>query len=215
MGDDEAVPDAPVISAEDSQKADPVARLFAKWGLVVRAGTVVDLRVAPGWQGKARIGWGGTGTPAAAVTAGCRDANLLINGDRGGKAVVEFFFRSSRPCERPVGRAGPSLNQSGRSRGDFPSRPILFLDPVAIWSAEESSGCRAWPSRVGCLGGGWATLAGAGATDEVTSPAGRLVLIDVTAEPTEGEVVRGTVDLTKGQAIPFRVMARCLDAWRA
>lgn len=24
----------------------------------------------------------------------------------------------------------------------------------------------------------------------------------------------GTVDQTKGQAVPFRVMARCLDAWR-
>lgn len=63
-----AVPDAPVLSAEASGEADPAARLFAKWGLVVRAGTVVDLRVASGWQDKARLGWGGTGTPAAAVT---------------------------------------------------------------------------------------------------------------------------------------------------
>ena len=68
MGEDVAVPDARVMSAEDSGEADPAARLFAKWGLVVRAGTVVDLRVAPGWQDKARLGWGGTGTPAATVT---------------------------------------------------------------------------------------------------------------------------------------------------
>ncbi|WP_444950875.1 hypothetical protein [Micromonospora ureilytica] len=68
VGKDVAVPDAPVLSPEDSGEADPAARLFAKWGLVVRAGRVVDLRVAPGWQGKARLGWGGTGTPAATAT---------------------------------------------------------------------------------------------------------------------------------------------------
>ncbi len=68
VGKDVAVPDAPVISTDDSGEADPAARLFAKWGLVVRAGAVVDLRVAPGWQDRARLGWGGTGTPAATVT---------------------------------------------------------------------------------------------------------------------------------------------------
>lgn len=64
VGKDVAVPDARVMSTEDSGKADPAARLFAKWGLVVRAGKVVDLRVAPDWQDKARLGWGGTSTPA-------------------------------------------------------------------------------------------------------------------------------------------------------
>ncbi|MCG5448266.1 hypothetical protein [Micromonospora hortensis] len=68
VGEDVAVPDAPVLSAEGSGEADPAARLFAKWGLVVRAGMVVDLRVAPGWQDKARLGWGGTRPPAPTVT---------------------------------------------------------------------------------------------------------------------------------------------------
>ncbi|MFE0531664.1 hypothetical protein ACFW0V_29090 [Micromonospora parva] len=68
VGEDVAVPDTPVLSADDSGEVDPAARLFAKWGLVVRAGTVVDLRVAPGWQDRARLGWGGTGAPAATVT---------------------------------------------------------------------------------------------------------------------------------------------------
>ncbi|MEV5209534.1 hypothetical protein AB0K35_18855 [Micromonospora sp. NPDC053740] len=68
VGEDVAVPDAPVMSAEDSGETEPAARLFAKWGLIVRAGTVVDLRVAAGWQDRARLGWGGTGTRAAAVT---------------------------------------------------------------------------------------------------------------------------------------------------
>ncbi|MEV4121398.1 hypothetical protein [Micromonospora sp. NPDC049645] len=63
-----AVPDAPVLSVEQAGEADPAARLFAKWGLVVRAGRIVDLRLAPGWQGRAWLGWGGTGTPAATAT---------------------------------------------------------------------------------------------------------------------------------------------------
>ncbi|MEW1588768.1 hypothetical protein AB0283_25360 [Micromonospora vinacea] len=68
VGTDVAVPDAQVLSAEDAGEADPAARLFAKWGLVVRAGTVVVLRVAPGWQDRARLGWGGTGAPATTAT---------------------------------------------------------------------------------------------------------------------------------------------------
>ncbi|MET7374623.1 hypothetical protein [Micromonospora arida] len=68
VGQDVAVPDTPVLPAEPSGEADPAARLFAKWGLVVRADRVVDLRVAPGWQDRARLGWGGTGAPAATVT---------------------------------------------------------------------------------------------------------------------------------------------------
>ncbi|MFG1894494.1 hypothetical protein ACGFIP_10795 [Micromonospora zamorensis] len=67
VGEDVAVPGAAVLFAEESGEADPAARLFAKWGLVVRAGRVVDLRVAPGWEGRARVGWGAT-TPAATAT---------------------------------------------------------------------------------------------------------------------------------------------------
>ena len=62
VGEDVGAPDARVMSAEDSGEADPAARLFAN-GLVVRAGTVVDLRVAPGWQDKARLGWAAPARP--------------------------------------------------------------------------------------------------------------------------------------------------------
>ncbi|MGC4748722.1 hypothetical protein ACLQ28_24170 [Micromonospora sp. DT201] len=68
VGKDVAVPDRAVLTAEDSGEADRAARLFAKWGLVVRAGTVVDLQVAPGSEGEARIGWGALGTPTATAT---------------------------------------------------------------------------------------------------------------------------------------------------
>jgi hypothetical protein len=61
-----AVPTLSVLQVGDSGEADPAARLFAKWGLVVRAGAAVDLQVGPGWENRARIGWG---NPAALATA--------------------------------------------------------------------------------------------------------------------------------------------------
>ncbi|MEV6694389.1 hypothetical protein AB0M35_23235 [Micromonospora sp. NPDC051196] len=67
VGEDVAVPDREVLEAHESEKPDPAARLFAKWGLVVRAGAVVDLRVASGWEDKARLGWGSPAEPAANV----------------------------------------------------------------------------------------------------------------------------------------------------
>ena len=65
---DVAVPDRTVLAVEDSGEPDRAVRLFAKWGLVVRAGAVVDVRVAPGWESRARIGWGTARTPAATTT---------------------------------------------------------------------------------------------------------------------------------------------------
>ncbi|RLP95267.1 hypothetical protein [Micromonospora sp. CV4] len=59
------MPDRAMLSVAESGEADPAARLFAKWGLVIRAGAVVDLQVAQGWEDDARIGWGAPTTPAA------------------------------------------------------------------------------------------------------------------------------------------------------
>ena len=67
VGEDVAVPARPVLQAAESGQPDPAARLFAKWGLVVRGGAVVDLRVAPGWEDKARIGWGSSVVPAVSA----------------------------------------------------------------------------------------------------------------------------------------------------
>ena len=55
---DIALPTGILLQAETSGEIDPAARFFAKWGLVVRAGAVVDVAVAPGWASHARIGWG-------------------------------------------------------------------------------------------------------------------------------------------------------------
>ena len=62
-----AVPTASVLGADDRGGADPAVRLFAKWGLLVRAGAGVDLQVGAGWEDRARLGWGGPAVPTAAV----------------------------------------------------------------------------------------------------------------------------------------------------
>jgi hypothetical protein len=62
-----AVPAASVLQANESGDPDPAVRLFAKWGLVVRAGASVDLQVGSGWEDRARIGWGKPGSPGVAV----------------------------------------------------------------------------------------------------------------------------------------------------
>jgi hypothetical protein len=69
---DLALPTGMVLQASPSGESDPAARLYAKWGLVVRAGAVVDLQVAPGWEGRARIGWGNPASPSLSVhVPGC------------------------------------------------------------------------------------------------------------------------------------------------
>lgn len=62
-----AVPTTSFFQVGDSGKTDPAIRLFAKWALMVRAGAGVDLQVGPGFEDRARIGWGGPVLPAAAV----------------------------------------------------------------------------------------------------------------------------------------------------
>ncbi len=64
---DVAVPTTSVLQANESGETDPAMRLFAKWGLVVRAGAAVDLHVGPGWEDRARIGWGSPASPGVAV----------------------------------------------------------------------------------------------------------------------------------------------------
>ena len=54
--------------AEQTPGVGPT-RLFAKWGLLVRTGTTVELSLPPGWGERARIRWGDPGAePASAVT---------------------------------------------------------------------------------------------------------------------------------------------------
>jgi hypothetical protein len=56
-----ALPTGRVLQTGPSGESDPAARLFAKQGLVVRVGAVVDLRIGDGQAGHARIAWGNPG----------------------------------------------------------------------------------------------------------------------------------------------------------
>jgi hypothetical protein len=67
VGQEVAVPDGRVLQVAESGEADPAARLFAKWGLVVRDGAVVDLQVPHRWEDKARIGWGPSIVPGVSA----------------------------------------------------------------------------------------------------------------------------------------------------
>jgi hypothetical protein len=67
VGEMVAVPTSRVLQTAASGESDPAARLFAKWGLVVRTGQTVEIGVAAGWADKARVGWGNPGRPAASV----------------------------------------------------------------------------------------------------------------------------------------------------
>ena len=56
-----------VVQPHESSEAPGPTRLFAKWGLHVRAGAAVEVRVAPGWEDRARIGWGPGAVPTTTV----------------------------------------------------------------------------------------------------------------------------------------------------
>jgi hypothetical protein len=62
-----AVPTGRLFQVSPSGEHGPAVKLFAKWGLVVRTGRTVQIAVAPGWENKARVGWGNPGTPATSV----------------------------------------------------------------------------------------------------------------------------------------------------
>jgi hypothetical protein len=67
-----ALPIGKLLEVAASGETVPGAALFAKWGLVVRAGETVDLQVAPGWAGRAFVGWGSPASPAPGVRASCQ-----------------------------------------------------------------------------------------------------------------------------------------------
>lgn len=56
-----------VLQPNEISDSQGPTRLFAKWGLYVRAGAAVEVQVAPGWENRVRIGWGGPATPVTTV----------------------------------------------------------------------------------------------------------------------------------------------------
>ncbi|MEU1812541.1 hypothetical protein [Micromonospora aurantiaca (nom. illeg.)] len=65
-----------VVQPNESSDGLGPTRLFAKWGLLVRVGAAVEVRVAPGWEDRARIGWGRGAVPTTTVQVeACPAAN--------------------------------------------------------------------------------------------------------------------------------------------
>ncbi|MEU8428783.1 hypothetical protein [Micromonospora sp. NPDC048887] len=88
VADAVAVPST-VVRPDDSSDARGPTRLFAKWGLYVRAGTAVEIQVAPGWADRARIGWGPGAVPATTVQVGaCPAASATWSVYTGGTWVA-------------------------------------------------------------------------------------------------------------------------------
>jgi hypothetical protein len=57
-----------VLEPVEQASGDGPTRLFAKWGLLVRTDTTVDVSLLPGWDGRARLHWGDTDfEPATSV----------------------------------------------------------------------------------------------------------------------------------------------------
>ncbi|MEU2615419.1 hypothetical protein ABZ570_28165 [Micromonospora sp. NPDC007271] len=56
-----------VLQPNESADGRGPTRLFAKWGLYVQAGAAAEVQVAPGWEDRARIGWGPAAKPVTTV----------------------------------------------------------------------------------------------------------------------------------------------------
>jgi hypothetical protein len=59
-----AVPGDRILQAGSSGESEPSAKLFAKWGLLVRTGETIEVSVE---SGRALVGWGKPAVPAASV----------------------------------------------------------------------------------------------------------------------------------------------------
>jgi hypothetical protein len=110
-----------VLEPAPQTSGEGPTRLFAKWGLLVRAGATVDLSLLPGWADRARMRWGDTDAePVTAVrVAACRDGAawsvfaggtwvaeadcvpIRITAATGEEATVELSIGA--PCSRPGG----------------------------------------------------------------------------------------------------------------
>ncbi len=120
-----ALPAFQPVAAATSGSTDPSARLFAKVGLQVRAGTTVELTVPSALTSRARIGWGSGAAPSADVRISCP-----VGAGASGQPWVTFaggFYASAPFClplivRTPTATAsvtigiGTSCRQSGPVR---------------------------------------------------------------------------------------------------
>ncbi|MEV6845214.1 hypothetical protein [Actinoplanes sp. NPDC051411] len=82
-----AVPADRILPVATSGQRDPAAELFAKWGLLVRAGETAEVSVE---SGPALIGWGSSVVPASSVRiTACREGSQAWTAFAGGTWVTE------------------------------------------------------------------------------------------------------------------------------
>jgi hypothetical protein len=110
-----------VLEPAPQTSGDGPTRLFAKWGLLVRKGSTVELSLLSGWADRARLRWGNTDVePAATVrVTACPDGapwSVFVGGTwvaeadcvpiriitgTGEEAAAELSIGA--PCSRPGG----------------------------------------------------------------------------------------------------------------
>jgi hypothetical protein len=104
-----AVPVDRILQVATSGERDPVAKLFAKWGLLVRAGETAEISVE---SGSALVGWGSPAVPAPSVRiTACREGSQAWVAFAGGTWVTEaacvpLVIRAgdvAEPARMPVG----------------------------------------------------------------------------------------------------------------
>jgi len=149
-----AMPVARVLEAHPTGAAEPTNRLFAKWGLVVRAGTALDLQLLPGWEQRARIRWGSSDAPGVAVHAPSCQAPSgtgqwlhFAGGTWGDEARL-------RTVGRPV--PGPCDRRTARHRRPVPSTaqrcPLCHLGRRLGESWLDEQCGPSWLSHAGACG---------------------------------------------------------------
>ncbi|GAA0420761.1 hypothetical protein Aca07nite_11330 [Actinoplanes capillaceus] len=71
VGENIALPDEDTVHRPNESGQEGPARLFAKFGLLVRAGTTTELSLPPEWSERARIGWGQQEPAMSQTVTGC------------------------------------------------------------------------------------------------------------------------------------------------
>ena len=68
------------LQTSRTSEADPAHRLFAKTGLLVRAGAKAELLVPPTWSGRLAVAWGNTATEPTEhlVIGSCEGADVWL-----------------------------------------------------------------------------------------------------------------------------------------
>ena len=100
---------------------DPAAGLFAKQGLVVRIGALVDLRIGDASVGHAGIGWGNPGTDGDHVRVEATNCHAPSTAQW--VAFAGGYYVNEPMCVPIVVEAGAPARSSGSRSAQVAGRP--------------------------------------------------------------------------------------------